>query len=64
MGEACYEKELDKKLIVSESTSKYAEHKISFKFYKRKKFKGKSVELPVYLPIEPGDLDYGEHSLT
>ncbi len=64
MGEACYEKELDKKLIVSESTAKYAEHKISFKFYKRKKFKGKSVELPIFLPIDPGELDYSELSLN
>lgn len=51
MACACKEKDFNKKVIVSEGTCLAAQSMIRFKYYKSEKFKGKSMELPVYLPL-------------
>lgn len=55
MSCACKEENYDHKVIVSEATYKYAENKISFKPFGYRKFKGKSVELPIFLPLDKPD---------
>jgi len=49
MSCACKEKE--KKILVDEMTSKFAMNKIDFRFWNWKKFKGKSMYLPIYEPL-------------
>ena len=53
MGTAC--KSADHRIMVSEETVKSTEGKVSYEFYKCYLFKGKSKELPIYLPLEYSD---------
>ena len=57
MQAACQEKE--KKVLVDEATKKEAQHKLSFKFFQKKKVKGKSMEINFYEPV-----DFNDEELT
>ncbi|KAL4462875.1 hypothetical protein ABPG72_011131 [Tetrahymena utriculariae] len=48
---SCACKEKDKRILVDETTTKQAMNKIDFKFWDWKKFKGKSMYLPIYEPL-------------
>jgi len=49
MSCACHEQE--KRILVDEQTAKQAMGKIDFRFWNWKKFKGKSMHLPIYEPL-------------
>jgi len=53
MGEACHDEE--RKIMISEDTMKLIERKLPSIFFKKKKFKGKSMELPIFLPLDLTD---------
>ena len=55
MAEACKQSETGKKILVSEQCYLQAQNKISFQYYTHKLFKGKSIELPIYIPLEKTD---------
>lgn len=48
---SCACKEKDKRILVDEQTAKQAKGKIDFCFWNWKKFKGKSMYLPIYEPL-------------
>lgn len=52
---ACACKEKEKSILVDETTAKHAMGIIDFKFWDWKKFKGKSMYLPIYEPLFDSD---------
>ncbi|EAR83243.2 PH domain protein (macronuclear) [Tetrahymena thermophila SB210] len=60
MQKACEQQDENFKILCSEATMKQAQNKISFKFKDSYKFKGKSVYLPIYYPLDLNDKQLSE----